>query len=142
MTFCKVLDDGNIISVGCTFLKWNVKRHKFSICDSNEAQFLQSFDEKEVFRAKWMKPFPSEAGEYEEFEIVVIPQQEYEDLQLLLSEGENVYEDDIEEEVPEDKKIVEEPEEEEKPLSLAEMRAIIKKQQEQIERLMKKTKLK
>lgn len=139
MTFCKVIIDGNIVSVGCAFLKWNEKRHKFSICDSDEGQFLQSIDESEVFRAPWMKPFPSDAEGYVEADVNVISQQEFEDLKFLLSEGEEVKE---EEQPPVEEHIDRELPEEEKPLSLAEMRAIILQQQEQIERLMKKVKLK
>jgi len=131
--YFKVLKDDKVISVGDLFLKWSTKQHRYFICDVEQGEAVMSFDEH-YYRDNWLRPIPEEA-KYEEATIVVIEQQEYEDLLALLKDGEEI---PVVEEVP----VEPEPEaatlEEEKPMSIAEMRAIILEQQEQIKTLMQK----
>ena len=135
MVFFKILNDDQV--TGCVFLKWNTKRRKMNVCDPDYGQYVQSFKEDKIYRAYWLKPVPEGAPEYELSDVVVIDHQEYEDLKTLLSEGENVP-NSVVEPVVEEEHVEQEPpqESEEKPLSLAEMRAIIAEQQKQISMLM------
>ena len=72
MAFFKIVVDGNVVSVGSTFLKWNEKRHKMYIANIDEGQFIQSFDEKDIYKAPWMKPAPLEAEGYQAAEVISI----------------------------------------------------------------------
>ena len=130
MTYFKVIKRKKVISVGCVFLKWNETKNKFYVCDTDEGQFVQSYDELHIYHDKWMKPAPVEAGKHEEATVEVISQQEYEDILETLKEGEVI--EEVELVVPEQH---ETPPEEEKPMTIAEMREIILKQQDQINTL-------
>jgi len=134
MTYFKVIQNKKVVTVGCVFLKWNMKRQKLFICDANEGQFVQSYDELHVYHDSWLKPSMAHDIEYEEATIVVITEQEYEDLLESLDEGEVVEESPVIEEEPVEVQIPEE----EKPMSIAEMREIIARQQEQINMLINK----
>jgi len=135
MTFFKVQKNNNVVDVGCVFLKWNSKRHKLFICEVDEGQFVQSYKDR-IYKASWLKPAPAEAKEYELAEVVVITETEYNDIKALLDEDETV---PVEEEPVYEEPVVEEPQtQEEKPLTIAQMREIITEQQKQIEVLMEK----
>ena len=135
MTYFKVIQDDKVISVGCVFLKWNTKRHRLFICDVDEGQFVETFDEKYIFKDIWMKPAPEEADPYPYAKVVIIDLLEYEDLLALLQEGETV----TLETVPEvARPVVQTEVQEEKPMSIAEMREILLMQQQQINSLMEK----
>lgn len=138
MTFYKIVENNNIISVGCVFLKWNIKRHKFNICDVDEGQFVQTYDEKAIYRADWMKPAPNEASGFNVAKVIIINQTEYEDLKAMLDEGESIQEEVVEPVLVQHVE-VHEPEKE-KPMSIAQIRELLVKQQEQIELLMQKLK--
>jgi len=138
MTFFKILKDNEVIDVGFVFLKWNKKYQKLFVCDVDDGQFIQSYDEKNVYYASWMKPHPEEAGLYPASEVVEITQGEYEDIKLLLSEGETVSQELVEPEPALESPELHQEEAVEKPLSIAEMREIIAKQQEQINVLMQR----
>ena len=135
MTFCKIIQNDTIVSVGCVFLKWNTKRNRLFVCDDAEGQFIQSYDERHIYKAAWMKPSKEAKCEYEDADVVVITETEYNDIKEQLNEGEPIIE-----EVQERPLTIEHHEEpdEEKPLSIAEMRELIKTQQSQIELLMSK----
>jgi len=134
MAYFKIIQDDKIVSVSHVFLKWNEARKNFHLGDTDKGQFVLAFDESKVYRDEWMKPIPEEANGYEHATVQAIDEAEYEDLKALLSEGEQVQEDP-EPVVQEPIHVPEEPEEE-KPMSIAEMREIIKMQQKQIEALM------
>jgi len=132
MTCCKIIQDGKVVSAGRVFLKWNAKRSKLYVCDVNDAQYIQTFDEANIYHADWFRAIPQGAPVYEDAEAVVISLQEYEDLIQQLKEHEPVaLEQTIPEPVQED---VEKPEEEQ-VMSIAEMREMIINQQKQIDAL-------
>ena len=134
MTFFKIIKNKKVISVGCVFLKWREDNHQFFICDVDEGQFVLSYDEKYIYRDTWMKPAPKDATKYEEATVEIITQQEYEDLLAMLDEGETV--EEVVPVIPEQQEEIVPPQEEEKPMTIAEMREIILKQQEQINSLL------
>ena len=135
MTYFKAIQNDKVVSVGCVFLKWSLNKHKFFICDVDEGQFVESYDEQHIYQDSWMKPAPPEAGEQEQASIVIIGQQEYEDLLEMLNEGEIV---EVQQEpTVEQEEQVELPVED-KPMSIADMREMILKQQQLIDTLMEK----
>lgn len=137
MTYFKITKDENVISVGCVFLKWNTKRHKFNVCDVNEGQFVQTYDEKGIYKASWLKPAPKEAGEYETVKVTVIDEVEYDTVKTLIDEGEEI-EEVVTEPIVE---LIEQQEPaQEKPLTIAQMRELIAEQQKQIDMLLEKLK--
>jgi len=132
MTYFKVIKNDKVIDVGCVFLKWNTKRHKYNVCSVDEGQFLQSLDEQHIYRDTWMKSYPKEASGYSFADISAITESEFDDLRELLSEGEEIT---IEEAPNEIFEVHEAEEHEDKPMSIADMRKIIAEQQMQIELL-------
>lgn len=135
MAYFKVIQDNTVVSVGSVFLKWNTKKHRLFICDVDNGQFVQSFDEKHIYKDDWLKTSDGDI-QYENASIVIINETEYEDLKEMLIEGEPIIEEPVHEPVVVQER--HEPEEEEKPLTIAQMREIIAEQQKQIELLMKK----
>ena len=134
MTYFKAIQNDKVVSVGTVFLEWNINKHKLYVCDVDKGQFVQSYDEQHIYHDAWMKPAPAEAGIHEEASIVIILQQEYEDLLALFDNGETVK---VEKPTIEEPEKVKEPKEEEKPMSINEMRETILRQQEQIDMLVK-----
>ena len=135
MNFFKIIQNKKIVNVGVTFLKWDTIRHRLFVCDIDDGQLIQSYNEEHIYHASWMKPLPTEAGEYELATVAAIDETEFNDLLDELSEGEIPIVEEVEEEP-----IHEEPqkETEEKPISISEMRKLIVEQQKQIELLMQK----
>ena len=132
MIYFKVLQNKTVIDAGHSFLTWNERYHDFFYCETDSAQFVQSSRNEKIYRDAWLKPFPSEATGYELAEVVVIDETEYNDVVALLDEGEPVpQEEEPEEIVPE---VIPE-EEEERPMTISEMRQTILNQQEQIQML-------
>ena len=133
MTYFKVIKNEEVIDVGCVFLKWDTKRNKMYICNPDEAQFVQSINEDNIYKASWLNSAPRKAGKYDTAEVVVIDETEYNDLNALLSEGEQVT---VETPPPAPPVQPTEEEPEEKPMTIAEMRERILEQQRQIDSLM------
>ena len=135
MTYFKVIQDKKVVSVGTVFLRWSIKRHKLLICGVDDGEFVQSYDEQHIYHDAWLKLAPNEAGKHEEATVIVIDAQEYEDLLAILTEGETIdYETPV---IPEQQEETQLPVEE-KPMTIAEMREIISRQQEQIEMLIQR----
>ena len=136
MTYFKIIKNDNVVSVGTVFLKWNSKKNRMFACDVNEGQFVQTYDEEKIYTAYWLKQAPEDAPKYEEAEVVAIDKVEFDDLKELLTEGEEV---PVEQE-PEYTPTVHDNDEaeEEKPLTIAEMRLLIINQQKQIEDLLQR----
>lgn len=129
----KIIQNEQVIDAGFVFLKWNETRHKMNLCNENEAQFVQSFDQTKVYRDEWLKPFTGEI-DFEPAKVEIIPQIEFEEIRALLDGDEiiPVLPEPVEEEVvPE----VEEQKVETSPLSISEMRQMIIEQKEQIAEL-------
>lgn len=130
--YFKVIQDNNITDIGCTFLKYNENKKRMYVCDAEEGQFLQSLDESKVYRDDWMKPAPDVMCIHAQ--VVGIDETEFMDIQALLDEGEEVI---VAEPLIEQSSEQEEPEQQ-KPMSIAEMRSLIIEQQKKIDELMKK----
>ena len=135
MTFFKVIQDNKVVSVGTVFLEWNTKKHKMYVSTVDEGQFVQAYDESKVYRDAWMKYAPEEAGPFEYATVIVITQREYEDLKAMLDDKEEIVEALPEQHI---ETTTVQPPEEEKPMTISEMREMILKQQEQIDALTKK----
>lgn len=135
MTYFKVVQASKVISVGSAFLKWNTNKHRLFICNVDEGQFVQTFDEKYIFRDTWMKQPPAEAKEYPYANIIIIDKNEYDDLKPLFEEVDHI---DIQEQ--ETVQLIEpvQAPQTEQPMSISEMRETLIKQQEQIDSLMQK----
>lgn len=135
MTFFKILQENKVVNVGCVFLKWNSARKKMYICDVDEGQFVQTYDETKIYRDSWMKPAPEDAGERESAKVVVISKEEFDELLELLSDGEEI---EVEEPVVPVPVVHDPPIEipEEKQMTISEMRQKILEQQKQIDILL------
>jgi len=133
MTYYKIVKNKKVIDIGCTFLKW--KKNRLYVCSEDEGQFIQSLNEKKVYRDVWMKEASDEFTDYEQAKIKAITETEFEDLRATIDDGEEIVEQEevvipsVQEEVQP---------EEDKPLSISDMRKIILEQQRQIEMLMEK----
>lgn len=128
MNYFKVVEDGKVIDVGFTFLKWNEKRNRFFLCSIEEAQFAQGLHD-DVYHAYWFRKAPAAAGTYPEHDIVMINDVEFDELKALLDDGEVIEEPDIPAPVQPEPVIPSD----EKPMTVAEMRQTILAQQEQID---------
>ena len=131
MTYFKIIQNNQVIDAGFVFLKWNIPHHKLHTCDINEGQFVQNYKQNKVYSAVWLKPAPPEADTFELAEVIIVSRQEYYDIIAQLDEGEEIVEP--EEPVPVAPAEPEQEEaEEEAPMTIAEMRQVIKLQTEQI----------
>ena len=138
MTYFKILIDDKVVSVGNVFLKWNPKRHKLHVCDVDEGQFVQTYDEKNIYKASWLKQAPKDAKNFDTAKVVVVDEIEYNDILTSLQEGEPIVEETVEPK-REEYVVEHEPEpEQEKPMTIAEMRKLVLEQQEQINMLIAK----
>ena len=134
MAYYKIILDDNVIDVGCAFLKWNTKRKKLNYCSIDEGQFIQGYKTGTVYTTSWLKPAPQGADSYNAIEAIIIDETEFNDIKEMLDEGETVVvETPVVPETPVERPVVQE---EEKPMSIAEMRETIIHQQEQIEMLL------
>lgn len=99
MHYYKVIANGTVIDVNFVFLKWQEK-HKILIgCDAEDAHFIQSSDQKEVWRVPWLNPVPEGAREYETVNAVEITEEEYLELKEQLDLGNIVEEPEEPEEI-------------------------------------------
>ena len=129
--YFKMIVDNTIVDVGYTFLKWSIEKKRMFACDPNEGQFVQSYKETHIYKDSWMKPSPEVEGVINA-EVVSISEIEYLDIKAMLEEGEEIV---VEQPPVVEQPAVQEPEQN-KPLSIAEMRALIVEQQKQINELM------
>ena len=136
MTFFKIIQNEQIVNVGCVFLKWNPVKRKMYISTVDDAQFVQTYDEKKIYKATWLNPAPEEAGNYEFAKVDIIDEAEFDELKELISEGETISEEEPKEQYVHTVQHREEPEE--KPMTIAQMREMIVEQQKQIETLLQK----
>ena len=136
MTFFKVIKNDTVIDAGCAFLKWNDKKNRYFVCAVEEAEFALSYKEQNIYRDDWMKVASNKATGFVNAKVEIIEEQEYEDLLDLLSENEVIVIEKPVVNVPKTHEVVPE----EKPLSLNELRELVKEQQKQIEYLTNKVK--
>lgn len=131
MNYFKIIEDGRVVDAGEIFLRWQEKNHILISCPLEEAQLVQSHDGETIYRVPWLNPLPEDAGSYESAEAAVIDRQEYLDLLAVLEDGEQPVEPEPpkQEPEPEPEPDQEQPDEE-KPMTVAEMRQRIKEQEE------------
>lgn len=132
--FYKLIRDGVIFDAGVMWLRWQPKNRIMLRCEPSEAQFVMGTDET-IYRVQWLNPAPAEAGQYEVIEAAIIDKQEYEDLRAVLDDGEEVpvvepvYPEPEPE--PEPEPDPEQPEQE-RPMTVQQMREKIIEQEAQI----------
>ena len=137
MTYYKIIQNEHVIDAGFTFLKWNERRQRLNLCNEDQAQFVQSYDQKRVFKDTWLKPCSENNIHFENAQILIITQEEFEDIRALLDGDEEI---PVLSDSPEETVQIVEPAKpvEETPLSISEMRRIIQEQQAQIATLAEK----
>lgn len=136
MTYYKLIRENIVFDAGSMWLRWQPKNRIMLRCEPSEAQFVIGSDET-IYRVQWLNPAPAEAGQYEVIEAAIIDRQEYDDLRAVLDDGETVPvpEPVIPEPEPEPEPDPEQPEQE-KPMTVQEMREKITTQEQQISELM------
>lgn len=136
MTYYKIIQNNQIVDAGFVFLKWNERRHRFNLCDENEAQFVQAYDQSKVFRDEWLKPIYEADVKFESAQVVIIDKNEYDEIRFSL-DGDEIL--PVLPDVQEEQVVIEhEKPAEETPMSISDMRRIIQEQQEQIQTLSQK----
>ena len=135
MTYYKIVRNGIVTDAGFVFLAWNEKHHRMMACDIEEAQYIQSFNQENVYHAAWLKPAPPEAGIHETVEAVAINATEFDEIRALLDSGEPVPNEPEPPEEPEEQPQEPNPVEPERPMTVGEMRQLIIEQQERIDLL-------
>lgn len=136
LIFYKMIKDETVIDVGNTYAKWNSKYKQPFAASRKDAQFVQgSFHTDKYYYDMWLKVPPEGINmEYETVLIEPIQLDEFNELLDRLKASDDIPQF---EPVPELVEVPDEPTEVEveKPLTIPEMREIIKKQQEQIDQL-------
>lgn len=140
MTYYKIIKDGQAVDAAFTFLRWDERLGRLIGCEARDAQYVQSMDGETVYRVGWLNPLQNAAPTYETCECVLINAQEYDELKAVLEDGETVQEPTEDAEAPEEGQgeAPEEgqPEGEEKPLTVAQMRAKIAELEEMLDIIM------
>lgn len=133
MRYFKIIQDNAITDVSFSPMKWSAKYGQMVGCTVAKAQFVQGQITGKTFRDGWMRQTEAAADAFEEADVVEINNVEYNDIYATLLSDEKIEIDPEKPQIP----VVPEvhKEEEEKPLSVADMRQIIQNQQEQIEAL-------
>jgi hypothetical protein len=140
MTFYKIVQDDVVVEASPALLIWDSKQRILLSCDIDHAQFVQSRDGLVLYHAVWMKSVSNFDGEYEMAEITAIDRDEYDEIIALLDDGTTVPSDPVVDEEPEpEPEPVEEVVEEEKPMTISEMRAKIKELTELVNHLVAMT---
>lgn len=140
MTYYKIIKDGQAVDAAFTFLRWDERLGRLIGCEARDAQYVQSMDGETVYRVGWLNPLQDGAPAYETCECVLIDAQEYGDLKAVLEDGETVQEPTADAETPEEGQgeVPEEgqSEDEEKPMTVAQMRAKIAELEEMLDIIM------
>lgn len=128
MNYFKVIQDDKVVDAGFSFIKEN-KNGIQLYCEPDEAELVQSYNELKYYHTYWLlsvKTYP----DYEEADVVMIGETEYNDIIAYLDDGEEV---PIEPEKPDpEPEPKPEPEPEDKPMTIAEMREKITEQENTI----------
>ena len=91
MKFYKILQNNNVVGVGCNFLQWSRKSKKFIICNMEQAMAILDNISETIYHSDWLFDIPLEADiVVQEAEIVLINRSEYDELYELLSDGEEI----------------------------------------------------
>ena len=131
MNYTKIIQGGNVIGVGCNFIRWFPRTRRFAYCAMEEAEAVRDAITEIAYHADWLRDIPAEAGVvFAEAEVILIPQTEYDDLYEELMDGQPIPVPDPE---PEPTPPEPEPEPEEQPrMTVQEMREKITEQEDQI----------
>jgi hypothetical protein len=106
------------------------------VCDAKDAQFLQSRDGNKIYHDTWLRSVRRIDIDYEDADIAEITESEYEDLLALLEDQSQIpVEDDETTEEQNENNATEENINEEKPMSISEMRDRIKELTDLVDKL-------
>lgn len=97
MRYYKIIQDSNVIGVGCNFLRWLTRSHMFGYCEMEQAECVKDVVGEKLYHDGWLKNVP-EIGEAMVLAatVVLIQQEEYDELYEMLMDGEVVPEPDPE----------------------------------------------
>jgi len=123
MMYYKIIQNGQVIGAGCTFLKWNAAKRRFFYCGVDDAERVQDTITERLYHAEWLALSPPEAGQADEAAVEIITASEYDEIIALLIDGETIQEPDDPEPEP-IQEPVQEPEPE-RPMTVAEMRSAV-----------------
>lgn len=84
MFYYKIIKDGIVIDVNNTFFRYQKKHKNIVSCGSRYAQLVQTSDGKDFYTTEWLMPLP-EGVEHEHADIVIIPEEEYNELKAKLA---------------------------------------------------------
>lgn len=129
MRYYKISQNGAVIGVGCSFLRWNSKRRKFFYCDIDDAERVQDVITSQLYHADWLPAAPVDADSAEEANVSMITASEYDEFFAMLDGGETIPDDPAPEPGPGPEP---EPDPDEKPMTVQEMREKIAAQEEQL----------
>ena len=130
MTYYKIIINSEVVSVNIVFVRWDDKHRCMMYCDIDDAQFVQKHDGTALYHANWLKSYPARAGQYEEAEVVVINKEEYDELLALIIDGDPIPQPEPEP-TPEPTPGPEPDPEPDIPMSLDEIREIVKRMNDQ-----------
>ena len=97
MRYYKIYKDGMVVDANFVFLKWtqNGMGLKFlETCNIEEAQYIQSSDQKEIYRVNWLNPV-KDNGQFEVVEATLIDEAEYREIRQQLDESKEPIPDPI-----------------------------------------------
>ena len=95
MKYYKVISNDTVIDANFVWLRWQEKNRIIIGCEAEDAQFIQSSDQKHIWHVVWLNPVPVGAGQYETVEAVEITEEEYIDIRKQLDAGFEVIEPEI-----------------------------------------------
>lgn len=126
--YYKIVQDGVIIDANDRWLVWNTKHRQLFACEPQNAQYIQSSNETDVWHGNWLNPEPPELrGMYDTIPIKAIAgdspiyaeeitEEEYLAIRAILDDGKTIPEKEEEVEEPQD--------EEEKDMTLDSLKQI------------------
>ena len=132
MRYYKIIQGGEVVGVGTTFLRWQPRSQRFFYCDfEDDPQAVQDVLTEALFHPEWLRRPPQEAAGFTEAEVSLIDATEYDELYALLSDGEEVPVDPEPEPEPTPEPEPD-PEPDTRPMTVQEMRGKIAEQERQI----------
>jgi hypothetical protein len=87
MKYYKVIANGTVIDANYIWLRWQRKHNILIGCEPHEANYIQSYDQAQVWRVQWLNPVPADAPIFETIDAVEISEEEYLDLRSQLDSG-------------------------------------------------------
>lgn len=84
MTFYKIIQDNKIIDVNYKFFRYQKRHLNIIACSPEEAQLIQSSDNKEFYSTEWLKPLPNGVHCHKIVQARIIAEDEYNELKKEL----------------------------------------------------------